>query len=241
MSNYSQITDFSAKDALASGNPSKIIYGSDIDAELSAISTAITSKLDDSSGTLTTLDSGDSLFAYDLSAASTKKITFQNKLDQEYYLPSSSTATTSGTSKEISTGIPSNAKRITVMLSGVSITTAPDLIQLSIASGASYDITGFSGGFWDTNSGNGTYGGSAFEIVPYIGTAGQTFVGVWTLTRLDSTNHIWLCTGSVASTTATTYTAITTGRKTLTGAMDRLKITSGTTFDSGSFNIAVEI
>lgn len=46
MSNYSPITDFGAKDALASGNPEKIILGADIDAELTAISTAILSKLD---------------------------------------------------------------------------------------------------------------------------------------------------------------------------------------------------
>lgn len=46
MSNYTPTTDFSAKDALASGNPSKIIAGSEIDAEFSAIQTAISSKLD---------------------------------------------------------------------------------------------------------------------------------------------------------------------------------------------------
>lgn len=46
MSDYSQITFFTPKDGLATGNPNKIIYGSDVDAELSAISTAIASKAD---------------------------------------------------------------------------------------------------------------------------------------------------------------------------------------------------
>ena len=46
MSNYTQSTDFSAKDALASGDPAKLVLGADIDTELSAISTAISSKLD---------------------------------------------------------------------------------------------------------------------------------------------------------------------------------------------------
>ena len=50
MSNYVQITTFTAKDSLASGNPSKLVKGSEIDAELSAISTAITSKYDSGSG-----------------------------------------------------------------------------------------------------------------------------------------------------------------------------------------------
>lgn len=46
MSNYNQITDFSAKDSLSSGDPAKVIRGADVDAELDAISTAITSKED---------------------------------------------------------------------------------------------------------------------------------------------------------------------------------------------------
>ena len=46
MSDYNQITNFTAKDALISGNPAKVAKGADIDAELSAIATAITSKYD---------------------------------------------------------------------------------------------------------------------------------------------------------------------------------------------------
>lgn len=50
MSDYTQIVDYSAKDALASGDAAKKILGSEIDAELGAISTAIASKLDSSGG-----------------------------------------------------------------------------------------------------------------------------------------------------------------------------------------------
>lgn len=46
MADYSQVNDYSAKDALATGNPLKLIKGSDVDAEFSAISTAISSKFD---------------------------------------------------------------------------------------------------------------------------------------------------------------------------------------------------
>jgi hypothetical protein len=49
MSNYSQTTDFSAKDSLASGNASKVIKGSDVDTEFSAIATAIATKRDTTS------------------------------------------------------------------------------------------------------------------------------------------------------------------------------------------------
>lgn len=46
MSNYTRATNFTAKDALASGNPSKIILGSEHDAEYDAIATAIATKHD---------------------------------------------------------------------------------------------------------------------------------------------------------------------------------------------------
>jgi len=46
MSNYTQSTDFSQKDGLASGDPAKLILGADFDTEFGLISTAIASKLD---------------------------------------------------------------------------------------------------------------------------------------------------------------------------------------------------
>lgn len=46
MSDYSQLTFFAPKDALASGNPSKLIKGTEVDPELAAISVAIASKFD---------------------------------------------------------------------------------------------------------------------------------------------------------------------------------------------------
>jgi len=46
MSDYSKITNFTAKDALLTGNPNKLIKGSEHDAEYDAISTAIASKYD---------------------------------------------------------------------------------------------------------------------------------------------------------------------------------------------------
>jgi len=44
MSNYTQNTFFANKDNLASGNPSKVIYGSEVDAEFAEISSAISSQ-----------------------------------------------------------------------------------------------------------------------------------------------------------------------------------------------------
>ena len=44
MSNYTKTTNFTAKDTLPTGNPAKIIKGSDFDTEFDALVTAVASK-----------------------------------------------------------------------------------------------------------------------------------------------------------------------------------------------------
>ena len=58
MSNYTKATNFAGKDALSSGDPQKIIKGSEIDAEYNAIASAITSKADLNGPTFTGTPSG---------------------------------------------------------------------------------------------------------------------------------------------------------------------------------------
>ena len=53
MSNYTKSTDFAVKDSLASGNPSKIVKGTEIDTEFSAIQSAVNSKADTNNSALT--------------------------------------------------------------------------------------------------------------------------------------------------------------------------------------------
>jgi hypothetical protein len=53
MANYNKSTNFTAKDSLPTGTPSKIVKGSEIDIELTAVSNAIASKSDINSPTFT--------------------------------------------------------------------------------------------------------------------------------------------------------------------------------------------
>lgn len=53
MSNYTKSTDFATKDSLASGNPSKLVKGTEINTEFDNIASAITSKADSNNSTLT--------------------------------------------------------------------------------------------------------------------------------------------------------------------------------------------
>lgn len=53
MSDYTKLTDFAAKDALATGNANKIVKGTEIDDEFEAIETAVATKADLASPVLT--------------------------------------------------------------------------------------------------------------------------------------------------------------------------------------------
>ena len=53
MSNYTKTTNFAAKDALSSGDPNKIVKGTEIDAEYNNIATASATKADIAGPTFT--------------------------------------------------------------------------------------------------------------------------------------------------------------------------------------------
>lgn len=99
MSNYTPITDFSAKDALITGNPLKKIKGADFDPEFDAIQTAVATKVDtvgdgvslstttvalelDGLTSETTVDGdADVVGIYDNSAAAHRKVSPKNLVD----------------------------------------------------------------------------------------------------------------------------------------------------------------
>lgn len=53
MANYTKATDFAVKDSLATGNPAKLVKGTEIDTEFNALASAVNSKADKASPALT--------------------------------------------------------------------------------------------------------------------------------------------------------------------------------------------
>jgi hypothetical protein len=149
-------------------------------------------------------------------------------------------ATTSGTSVDY-TGLPSTVKRITFIFNAVSTNGGDNLlIQLGAGSvvtsgylsNSTYFVSGSPPGVAQTSSG--------FYIVN--GTAGTSLVltGTYVFTTVGS--NIWVGTGTFAETN-TTRGSFSAGNLTLSGALDRLRLTTtgGTnTFDAGSVNILYE-
>jgi hypothetical protein len=148
-------------------------------------------------------------------------------------------ASTSGTSIDF-TGIPSWVRQITVMLSQVS-TNGTSIPQIQIGSG-SVDTTGYLSGssFVTTAAGvNATTATSGFII--FSNFAGASLQGGIILSLLGS--NTWVAQGVVFQATSTANVVQTAGTKTLSGTLDRVRITTvnGTdAFDAGSINILYE-
>jgi len=143
-------------------------------------------------------------------------------------------ASTSGTSIDF-TGIPSWAKRITVMFQGVS-TNGSSQIQVQIGSG-SVTTTGYLGAaFVTTNNANNSSG----FLIGGTGSATDVRHGIATITLLGSNAYVFSFVGGYSN---GAYTAYAGGSLGLSGALDRVRITTvnGTdTFDAGSINVMWE-
>ena len=149
-------------------------------------------------------------------------------------------ASTSGTSIDF-TGIPTTAKRVTVMLNGVSIS-GTSIVLIQIGTGSGIEITGYVGQIIYVNG--GAPGNQSFSSgVQLYGTGASAAIlnsGAVVFTLVSG--NIWVLQGAVAS-EATSANNFVAGRKTLAGVLDRVRITTvnGTdTFDAGSINILYE-
>lgn len=145
-------------------------------------------------------------------------------------------ASTSGVSITF-TGIPSWAKRITVMFNGVS-TSGTSVKQIQLGSG-SVQTTGYTSSTTTT----GTTSGTSTSTTGFAyGSSIATDVILGTMTILNVSGNIWVCSHSTYA-NSTPQSTFGGGGVTLSGALDRLVITTvnGTdTFDAGSINIMYE-
>ena len=148
-------------------------------------------------------------------------------------------ATTSGTSIDFTT-IPSWVKRITVVLNGVSNSAGAGALMVQLGAG-SVETTGYVSSAVYA-AGTNTVGGLTFTN-GFGGTtalAASTLVsGVITLVNISGNN--WVASGVLHPQGLGCYSC--SGSKTLSGVLDRLRITfhNGTdTFDAGSVNIIYE-
>ncbi len=165
--------------------------------------------------------------AYDLAAAA-------GRIIQE-----TAKASTSGTAVDF-TGIPSWAKRITIVLNGVSTNgTAQPTIQLGTSGGV--QSTGYSANTTSITTGANLTTNYTNGWQLYSSLAANIISGTLTLVQQDPSTGTWVGTGLFSVNIPSVV--ITSGTKTLSGTLDRVRLTTanGTdTFDAGSVNILYE-
>lgn len=147
-------------------------------------------------------------------------------------------ASTSGTSIDF-TSIPAGVKRITVMFYGVSTNGSSNWL-VRIGNG-SFTTTGYLGSASYNGASNGGANSTAGFIF-VIGGSGQIMHGSMTLMLVDTSTNKWVEQG-VLGDSSQAYTFLSGGSTSLSGALDRVRITTvnGTdTFDAGSINILYE-
>jgi hypothetical protein len=146
--------------------------------------------------------------------------------------------TASGTAVDF-TGIPSWAKRITVMFSGISTTGSSDYL-LRLGSG-SFLTTGYVSSTTSASSG-GTQAGTLTSGISLtiVQTAPSSISGVAVLNNINANN--WVSSSILTRSDAVSFTGSGISPS-LSGALDRIRITTvnGTdTFDAGTINISYE-
>lgn len=148
-------------------------------------------------------------------------------------------ASTSGTSIDF-TGIPSWANRVTIMLSDVS-TNGSGTLLAQIGDSGGIEPTGYT-----SASGNifGTTVASASSTSGFVFNSAlpaNILSGAIVLSRRNG--NAWVCSGLIGTTVGTVQTITSTGTKTLSATLDRVRVTTSggvDTFDGGNINVSWE-
>jgi hypothetical protein len=141
-------------------------------------------------------------------------------------------ASTSGTAIDF-TGIPSWAKRVTVMFAGVS-TSGSSPIIIQIGSSGGFETTGYFSGT-QTGVGNATNG---FIVATQVAAS----INHGAVQLLSFSANGWVSSGGIGYSDVA-GAAVSGGSKTLAATLDRVRITTvggTTTFDAGTINVSWE-
>lgn len=148
-------------------------------------------------------------------------------------------STTSGSTKDF-TGIPSTAKRVTIMFVGVS--TSGSAVPLIRIGAGSIDSSGYSCAHGQVVNG----GSSGVSNNPTTGfgfngntwSSGIVIHGKVELNLVNASTNTWTISGVVARMDG--VIDLVSGSKALSGALDRVQISTTDAFDAGAINVSYE-
>lgn len=159
---------------------------------------------------------------------------------------SSSVATTGGTSIDILNGvggisIPAGTKRLTLNFAGVS-TNGTDNLLIHLASGGSFQITGYSAVSSEVVSSANTQN-STTGFVARFSAAANSLHGSLVFTLVDAATFTWALSGNLCNSLGTQSIIPCSGSKSLTGVIEGLRLTTSSgvsVFDAGKINVLAE-
>ena len=199
----------------------------------------------DGAGTITGISAGglpdSSITSAELATGSvlTAKIADANvtpaKLEAPYTLMTSQTFSAGQTVFDF-TGIPSWAKRITILMDGLSLSGSDNfLVQLGDAGG--FETTGYvsQAGYGSTKLTSTT------GFIMGAGSAAFVLSGTNTLYKFSASTNQWLSSSSIVPSTGDPA-SVGSGTKTLSDTLTQLRVTrtGSNTFDAGSINVIYE-
>jgi len=158
---------------------------------------------------------------------------------QSVLVAGTAVATTSGTSITF-TGIPSWAKRITVIFNGVS-TTGTNFFLLQVGTGGAPTTSGYSAQTTGLASSAGASSTSTSGYPIYANSGSYAWSGSVTISNVSG--NIWVASGVLGNPNVNALLSTTSGTVTLAGVLNVVTLTTvgGTdTFDAGSINILYE-
>lgn len=148
-------------------------------------------------------------------------------------------ASTSGTVVEF-TGIPSWAKKITVMFNGVS-TSSTSAVQVQLGTSGGFEATSYVGGATAAAAASAGFTSFTSGFVLSFGadSAATTRHGAIVISNVSG--NIWVCQGTISSADLVRSSTVSYS-KSLGGVLTQLRVTTtgADTFDAGSINIIYE-
>jgi len=151
-------------------------------------------------------------------------------------------ASTSGTSIDF-TGIPSYAKRITVMFSGVSTLGGTSALAIQLGDSGGIENTGYtSTGTNITTLAVTAVGSTSSLALMSAAVAANSYSGSVVLTLINDATNSWTSVGNLAR-SSNDSVSVSAGAKATSAVLDRIRITTllgVDTFDAGSINILWE-
>lgn len=133
-------------------------------------------------------------------------------------------------------GLPAGIQELTLYLNGIS-TNAEFNLLVQLGTPAGWEVAGYVGCAWQGGSVDTVASDATAFVLTAAHSAGSTSWGMASIELMDNASSTWIQRGALARGDGVVPNSA--GRKTLAGALDRVRLTTlGSTFDAGTVGLS---